>query len=100
MWVAIESWLDDDGDWIVAGKTVVSERADCFRKHPGRFKRFTRDFGRSTDFGAQGELVRLGELTHFVGASVALSHGRRRRAASVTVGRPAWQLQREPWRLT
>lgn len=102
MYVATESWLDDDGDWIEAGKTVVSSRADCYRMFPSRFKRFTwTDFGRSAIDSPDG-MERRGDVTHFLGAEVTISndHGRYRRRAAVTVGRPYWQLcEPEPWRL-
>ena len=100
MFVAVETFIDPtDGQLIEAGKTVVSDKAEVFRMYRHRFKRFRGVFGRTADVGSLDELERLGETTHFLGASVSLSHGRRRRA-SVTSERPAWQLQREPWRLT
>jgi hypothetical protein len=37
-YLAVESFRDDDGDLIEAGKTLVLDQADCYRQHPGRFK--------------------------------------------------------------
>jgi hypothetical protein len=58
-YVATESWRDDDGDWIEAGKTFVLDAADCFKKHPARFRRVQRILRDSLDDG----LERVGGAT-------------------------------------
>jgi hypothetical protein len=91
-YVATESWRDDDGDWIEAGKTFVLDAADCFKKHPGRFRRVQRILRDSLDDG----LERIGGATGFGRTET------RQRVSSVARSaglRPYWQLQREPWRL-
>ena len=104
MYVATESWLDDDGDWIEAGKTVVSSRADCYPHVPVAVQEIHLDGLRPISHRLAGRRWNaVGDVTHLLGAEVTISndHGRHRRRAAVTVGRPYWQLpQREPWRLS
>jgi len=91
--VALESFVDPtDGMPVEAGRTYVSPRSDVYRMFPHRFKRVIRWTADSPE-----AIDRIGGMTEFGRVETRQRVSAVARSAGL---RPAWQLQREPWRLT